>query len=199
MSEPFIGEIHLYAFNFAPRGWALCDGQLMPVSQHTALFSLLGTTYGGDGRNTFGVPDLRGRVPIHMGTGPGLYPRDIGDRGGTEISTLTVSQMPVHNHNATVSDIDLGTITAKLRCNSAECNTQEPEGNTLANTNRNAYINAAPDKDMHDGSVQITQSGTAGGTVTVANNGGSQPHNNMMPYLTINYCIALVGLFPSRS
>ncbi|MCP5108609.1 MAG: phage tail protein [bacterium] len=199
MSEPFIGQIQTYGFNFAPRGWALCDGQLLPISQNTALFSLLGTIYGGDGRTTFALPDLRGRAPIHFGNGPGLSTRKIGSRGGEQWVTLAVTQMPSHNHDATVGNIDLGTISAKLRCNTTESNTQAPEGNALANSNRNTYLNAAPDQDMHADSIEVTQSGTAGGTVTVYNNGGSQPHDNMQPYLTINYSIALVGLFPSRS
>ncbi len=189
MSEPFIGEIHTYAFNFPPRGWALCDGQLMQVSQHTALFSLVGTTYGGDGRNTFGLPDLRGRAPVHMGTGPGLSPKDIGDRGGLEIVTLQVSQMPLHNHDASSSGF-----TARMLCNNGPATKDTPVNNTLAELDRsNQYTDQAPNAQMAAGTVQID------GAVTIANNGGSQPHLNMPPYLTLNFSIALLGLFPSRS
>jgi microcystin-dependent protein len=199
MSEPFIGQIQPFGFDFAPRGWAKCDGQLLPISQNTALFSLLGITYGGDGKTTFALPDLRGRLPMHQGTGPGLSMRKMGQKPGTEITVLTLAQMPSHNHTGQVSNINLGTITAKLRCNTNESNTQAPEGNTIANANRNTYTDQAPNQDMHADSIEISQSGTATGSVTISNNGGSQPFSIMNPSLVINYCIALVGLFPSRS
>jgi microcystin-dependent protein len=188
MSEPFIGQIQTYGFNFAPRGWALCDGQLLPISQNTALFSLLGTIYGGDGRTTFALPDLRGRAPIHMGNGPGLSTRKIGSKGGSEFVTLTEAQMPAHDHTGTAN------LSGKIRCNSGAGNVDSPVGNALAEIDRvNQYSNAGPNADMHDDTV------SASGNLTTATAGGSQPHNNMQPYLTINYCIALVGLFPSRS
>ncbi len=199
MSEPFIGQIQTYGFNFAPRGWALCDGQLLAISTHSALFSLLGTIYGGDGRTTFALPDLRGRFPTHFGNGPGLSTRKIGAKGGTETETLNINHLPSHNHTGQVSNINLGTISAKLRCNTAESNTQAPEGNTLANANRNTYIDQAPNQDMHAGSIEISQTGTATGSVTISNTGGSQAFSIMNPFLVINFCIALVGLFPSRS
>ncbi len=189
MSEPFIGQIQTYGFNFAPRGWALCDGQLLPISQNTALFSLLGTIYGGDGRNTLGLPDLRGRAPIHFGNGPGLSTRKIGSKGGEEWVTLNLTQMPSHNHTASSSGF-----TARMLCNNGPATKDTPVGNTLAELDRsNQYTDQAPNAQMAAGTVEID------GAVTINNNGGSQPHHNMQPYLTINYSIALVGLFPSRS
>lgn len=185
MSEPFIGQIQPYAFNFAPRGWALCDGQLLPISSNSALFSLIGTTYGGDGKTTFALPDLRGRSPMHQGHGPGLSARKIGQKAGTEYDTLTVAQMPSHNHSVSV--------TATLRANSQAADHPDPANNTLSfvAATRDVYNTQDPDVDMHSGSV------VASGTVS--NNGGSQPFPIMQPYLVINYCIALVGIFPSRS
>jgi len=179
MSEPFIGEIKMVGFNFAPRGWALCDGQLLPISQNTALFSLLGTTYGGDGRTTFGLPDLRGRVPTHQGTGPGLTNRRIGEKIGTEYVTLNVAQMPSHNHAA----------TGALAANSDGASTTAAVGNVLAEADENTYTSEAANENMQSGTV----------SVTVSNAGGGQPHNNMQPTLCINFVIALVGLFPSRN
>lgn len=188
MSEPFIGQIQPYGFNFAPRGWATCDGQLLPISQNTALFSLLGTIYGGDGRTTFALPDLRGRAPMHQGNGPGLYTRKIGGKGGTEMVTLAVSQMPAHDHTGQA------TLIGKVKCSSGAGNADSPVGNSLAELDRhNQYSNAGANADMANGTVDAT------GTLTTSTAGGSQPHNNMPPYLVINYCIALVGLFPSRS
>ncbi len=188
MSEPFIGQIQPFGFNFAPRGWALCDGQLLPISQNSALFSLLGTIYGGDGRTTVGLPDLRGRVPMHMGSGPGLTSRRIGDKSGYEAVTLTTAQMPAHDHTGTAD------LHGKVRCNSAAGNVDSPAGNCLAKIDRtNQYSDAGPNGDMADGTV------SACGNLTTATAGGSQAHSNMQPYLAINYCIALVGLFPSRS
>lgn len=188
MSEPFIGQIQPYGFNFAPRGWALCDGQLLPISSNTALFSLLGTIYGGDGRTTFALPDLRGRTPIHQGNGPGLSTRKIGSRGGEEWVTLNQAQMPAHDHTGQA------TLSGKVKCNSGAGNADTPVGNALATISRtNQYSNAGANADMGDGTVD------AHGNLTTTTAGGSMPHDNMQPYLTINYCIALVGLFPSRS
>jgi microcystin-dependent protein len=188
MSEPFIGQIQTYAFNFAPRGWAKCDGQLLPISSNTSLFSLMGTNYGGDGRTTFALPDLRGRAPMHQGNGPGLYTRKIGGKGGTEMVTLAVSQMPAHDHTGTA------TLSGKVKCNSCTGNADTPVGNSLAKISRtNQYSNAGTNADMDDGTVDAT------GTLTTSTAGGSQYHDNMQPFLVINYCIALVGLFPSRS
>jgi microcystin-dependent protein len=187
MSEPFVGQIQPFGFNFAPRGWAMCDGQLLPISSNSALFSLLGTTYGGDGRTTFALPDLRGRVPMHMGNGPGLSTRKIGEKSGAENVTLTTMQMPAHDHSGS------GNVTGTVQANSGAGDTDNPAGNTLATLSRtNQYSTAGPNAAMHSDTV----TGTGNFTTTTA--GGSQSHNNMQPYLVINYCIALVGLFPSR-
>jgi microcystin-dependent protein len=183
MSDPFIAEIVMFGGNFAPRGWALCDGQLLQISQHSALFSLLGTTYGGDGRTTFQLPDLRGRFPMHPGNGPGLSTRRLGEKSGTETETLTVGQMPSHTHT--------GTGTVKVSGDAA--NTNNPTGNALSLAE--AYSNqpfpespAVPLKLRAD-SVEVTN----------ANAGGGQSHNNMPPFQCVHFIIALQGIFPSRN
>ncbi len=165
MSEPFLSEIRLMSFNFAPKGWAMCNGQLMQINQNQALFSLLGTTYGGDGRVTFGLPDLRGRTPIHVGGGYLL-----GQRGGETAHTLTLSEMPTHMHFA--------------RAQSAT-GTQLPAVGGLLSQASNVY--RTPDNLL------------AINPATISNVGGSQPHNNMQPYLVITFCIALQGIFPSQN
>ncbi len=180
MSDPFIGEIRMVGFTFPPRGWASCDGQLVSIAQYSALFALLGTTYGGNGQTTFALPDLRGRVPIHSGAGLGLSPYSQGQQGGTENVTLNITQIPVHNHTAA------GTASA---VNGAG-NSKTPTGNTWASLSReNAYSNATADQTMAANNV----------AVTVNNAGGSQPHTNIQPYLAIYFCIALEGIFPSRN
>ncbi|NNE57679.1 MAG: phage tail protein [Hellea sp.] len=176
-SEPFIGEIQPVGFNFCPRGFAEANGQLLAISQYSALFSLYGTIYGGDGRTTFALPDLRSRVPIHMGTGPGLSSRPIGSRGGAETNTMTVGQMPSHTHRAGV----------QTRTETA--NSTTPRKNSFSVTADNSYF------DGTDPSGRFMNSNT----IAVDNAGGGQSQNNMQPYLTINYCVALVGLYPSRS
>ena len=179
-SEPFIAEIKMFAGNFAPRGYAFCDGAILPISQNQALFSLLGTTYGGDGRTTFALPDLRGRTAIHPGTGPGLSAYRLGQAGGAEQVTLTVNQMPSHNHS----------VSATLRGTNTAGDSSVPGGNTLASKSRtDIYQTAAPDVDMQAGSVAVSQ----------ANAGGGQAHENRMPYLAINHIIALQGIYPSRN
>ncbi|MCB9630425.1 MAG: phage tail protein [Sandaracinaceae bacterium] len=172
MSEPFVGEIRMFAGNFAPRGWAFCDGQLLAISQNDALFSLLGTIYGGDGRTTFGLPDMRGRLPMHAGTGPGLTPMRLGERGGVERVTLTELQIPSHRH-APVGSSDLA----------VEAN---PGGAVLAATSSvDLYSSAAPDTTLSPlASAQV---------------GGSQNHTNEMPFTCVNFIIALFGIYPSRS
>ena len=175
MSEPFLGEIRLFPYNFAPRGWAFCSGQILPIAQNTALFSLLGTTYGGNGQTTFALPDLRGRRAISSGQGPGLASYDLGQVAGTESATLTVNNMPAHNHPAT------------LNAAGTDADQNKPAGNSLANTSGNTYSAAAPSNAMNQGDVVI---GLAG---------GSQPFSILDPYLTLNYCIALEGIFPSRN
>jgi microcystin-dependent protein len=172
MSEPFVGEIRMFAGNFAPSGWVFCDGQLLAISQNDALFSLIGTIYGGDGETTFGLPDLRGRIPIHTGTGPGLSPKQQGQQGGTETETLTVNQIPSHTHALTAS--------------SANADDVAPAGKTLAATTHDLYITAPSAGDM-----------TAMHAAAVTNAGGSQSHSNLMPTLCIHFIISLFGIFPS--
>lgn len=171
MSEPFIGQIVMFGGNFAPRGWAFCDGQLLPIAQYQALFSILGTTYGGDGRTTFALPDLRGRAPIHAGHGPGLTDRRLGASGGAESVTLLVSEMPNHSHNMVGS--------------TQPADDDNPSGNYPAKTSGDAYSQTSAPAPMAPGVIQ--------------GQGGSQPHNNMPPWRAVNYIIALQGLFPSRS
>lgn len=172
MSEPFVAEIRIFAGNFAPRGWAFCNGQLLPVSQNTALFSLIGTTYGGDGRTTTALPNLQGRAPMHPGRGPGLTDRRLGQRGGVEMVTLSEAQMPNHTHTLRASD---------------EIGEDRPAvGRALArSTGGNMY---------HTSANLVPMASQA-----LPDAGGSQAHNNMQPYLTMNFIIALVGLYPSRS
>lgn len=174
VAEPFLGEIRMFAGNFAPRGWALCDGQLLPISQYSSLFSILGTTYGGDGRTTFALPDLRGRVPVHAGdsTGPGLTRRYWGNKGGTETETLTVNQIPSHSHT--------------LFASSEGADQVSPEDGTLAAKVRTKNYNAEePDVNMRAESIE--------------NTGGGQAHNNMPPFACVNFIISLQGTFPSRN
>ncbi len=171
-SEPFIAQITMFGGNFAPRGWALCDGQILPIAQNQALFSLLGTTYGGDGRSTFGLPDLRGRVALHPGNGPGLTSRRLGEKGGGETVLLTTNNLPSHRHDA------LGTNSAGDQ--------EVPGGNAWAKKSRDRdYKAAAPDIAMHEYSIGLT--------------GASQAFNSMPPFLAVNHIIALVGVFPSRN
>jgi microcystin-dependent protein len=186
--DPFIGEIVLFAGNFAPRSWALCDGQLLAINSHSALFSILGTTYGGDGRTTFALPDLRGRTPVHPGHGPGLSDYDLGERGGTERVTLTVSQMPSHSHIVNTS-----TIIAQLPASTASGGATEPGPTDYPSSS--AGIGAP----IYGGKVNTHIDAVVGGTATVLNNGGSQYHTNIQPFLGINYIIALQGIFPSRN
>lgn len=172
MSEPFVGEIRMFAGNFAPRGWAFCDGQLLAVSQNDALFSLLGTIYGGDGRTTFGLPDLRGRLPIHSGHGPGLSERRLGAKGGAENVTLTVNQLPSHGHPLNVST--------------------EPAN--LPNPGSQAFIGTSNVIELFSGEIQESNLNSE----TVTKVGGSRSHTNLMPFLCIHFIIALVGIYPSR-
>src|SRR6056297_254627 len=170
MSEPFVAEIRIFAGNFAPRGWAFCNGQLIPVSQNTALFSLIGTTYGGDGRSTTALPDLQGRAPMHPGRGPGLTSRRLGQRGGTETVTLSEAQLPNHAHSMEVS---------------VEDGERRDPGDSYFGRGNAIYA------DPSNAGSMASQS--------LPNTGGSQAHINLQPYLAINFIIALVGLYPSRS
>ncbi len=173
MAEPFVAEIRMIGCNFAPRGWAFCEGQLLPISQNTALFSLLGTTYGGDGRTTFALPDLRGRAPMHSGAGPGLTVRSLGEQEGTAAVTLIESEIPAHRH--------------AVQGSSSPASQNGP-------TTDSALARSAGGAAYHDG---VADQPLAAPTVGLA--GGSLPHNNLQPYLVVNFIIALQGVFPPRS
>ena len=181
--NPFLAEVVIFAGNFAPRGWAFCDGQLLPIAQNQALFSLLGTMYGGDGRTTFGLPDLRGRAPISPGHGPGLSDYRQGQKSGSETNTLNLLNLPSHNHTASIDvKLSLGV------------------GPGTENLGNGRFLATAAGTDIYnDGAAGLTAKGGTASTVTVNNNGGSQAVNNIQPYLAINYIIALQGVFPSRS
>ena len=166
MSEPFLAEVRIVGFNFPPRGWAFCNGQFLPINQNQALFSLLGTTYGGDGRTTFALPDMRGRTPLHVGSG-----HPLGQRSGEETHSLASNEMPQHTHTAMVS--------------SAEPTSPVPTDNVLGASLNELYASPADLVGLQAG--------------TVGNTGGGQGHENMQPYLALNFCIALQGLFPSRN
>jgi len=175
MVDPFIGEIKMFAGNFAPYGWAFCDGQILQIVQNTALFSILGTTYGGDGIKTFALPNLKGRIPINFGQGPGLSGYALGQAVGSEDASLASNQMPAHSHSAAIKGANAGT-------------TNLPENNLLGKITRMNTYNTpdAPLVNMAEGSVSLS------------NSGGSQPHSNMQPYITLNFIIALQGLYPVR-
>ncbi|MEW9898161.1 tail fiber protein [Chitinivorax sp. PXF-14] len=190
-ADPYLGTICTFGFNFCPRGWAATNGQLMSIAQNTALFSLLGTTYGGDGRVTFALPDLRGRVVVGMGQGPGLAPVDQGQVFGQDNTTLTINSMPAHTHTASTA----ATVTTKLRASSGAGSTDSPAGAVLAKQSRTNIYGAGPaDSDMGGSAVTTTASATT--TVGVA--GGSQPFDQHQPSLGMLTCIAIEGIFPSR-
>jgi microcystin-dependent protein len=173
MADPFVAEIRIFPFNFAPRGWAWCNGQILPISQNTALFSLLGTTYGGDGKSTFALPNLQGSVPLHVGSaqpGPGLSTYDLGQSAGSDDVTLLTTETPSHTHSVMAQTVDQGD-------------------------------NRIPSPSLNLGNTQIYSSAAAGGTLdptAVSVYGGGGPHNNLMPYLTLYFNIALQGVFPQR-
>jgi microcystin-dependent protein len=177
MADAFVGEIRMFGFNFAPKGWATCDGQLLPISQNTALFSLLGTFYGGDGKSTFALPNLEGSSPVHFGQGQGLSLYDLGQSGGTETVTLLSTEMPSHNHGPAVGS-------------TAAADQLSPAGNVWAvGGGRRAAVN------MY---TAAAGSGPIMNPVALSIAGGSLPHNNMPPYLVVNFCIAMQGIFPAR-
>ena len=173
MAEPYLSQITMIAFNFVPRGYAYCDGEILPINQNQELFSLLGTTYGGDGRTSFGLPELRGRVPIHFGTGSGLPTYSLGQRSGEETTTLTVAELPSHTHT--------------VKATTEDANSVRPRNDRVLakSVGDNLYHSASNLVGMASGSVSST--------------GGGQGHNNMMPFLTIGFCIAITGIFPSRN
>ncbi len=172
MADPFVAEIRIFPFNFAPKGWAWCDGQLLPLSQNTALFSLLGTTYGGNGMSNFALPDLQGRAPMHPGQGPGLSLHDLGETGGSETVTLLESEIPSHSHALRANTLD-----------SADTNVPSPNASFALSSGGGLY--------------QAASTGTLSDQA-LAPVGGDQPHNNLQPYLTFYFCIALQGVFPPR-
>jgi len=174
MADPFVAEIRIFPFNFAPKGWAFCDGQLLPLSQNTALFSLLGTTYGGDGKSNFALPDMQGNAPMHPGQGPGLSLHDLGETGGSQTVSLLESEIPSHSHSLNAVGGFNGT--------------------------NNDPTNEVPAKG-DAGLLPYTPSGPSltMALQAIAPAGGDQPHNNMQPYLTLNFCIALQGVFPPRT
>jgi microcystin-dependent protein len=171
--DPFVAEIRIFPFNFAPRGWAFCDGQLLPISQNTALFSLLGTTYGGDGKSTFGLPDMQGNAPMHPGQGPGLSLHDLGEVGGSQTVTLLQSEMPSHPHGMRADALDV-----------ADTNVPNPSASYALSGGGTLY------QDAQNGQLAPQ---------AVAPTGGGQPHNNLQPYLTLNFNIALQGVYPPRT
>ena len=170
--DPFVAEIRIFPFNFAPKGWAFCDGQILPLSQNTALFSLLGTTYGGDGKSNFALPDMQGNAPMHPGQGPGLSLHDLGETGGSETVTLLASEIPSHSHTLVASQAD--------------------------------GIDQSPSGELYASGIGIAAFAPPGPLTTLnasslAPAGGDQPHNNMQPYLTLSFCIALQGVYPPRT
>ena len=174
MADPFVAEIRIFPFNFAPKGWAWCDGQLLPISQNTALFSLLGTTYGGDGKSTFALPDLQGSAPMHPGQGPGLSLHDLGEIGGSQTVTLLESEIPVHAHTLGAQNVPLGGVVLP----GPSTTLSRPASGNLYDASSPAPVFMADE--------------------AIAPTGGGQPHNNMQPFLTFYFNIALQGVFPPR-
>lgn len=204
--DPFIGEIRWVGFTFAPRGWAECDGQLLPIAQHTALFSLLGTTYGGNGQTNFALPDMRGRVPVHVGMGPGLSNRTQGEVGGAEVHSLSVNEMPAHDHALGTHAHTIPALPVDLRASSAAATGVDPGGNVLATATVTGNGNPKVTKIYNAGPANVSLGGggataptvTGAATGMTSSVGGSQPHSTLQPFLTVRCIIALEGIFPSR-
>jgi microcystin-dependent protein len=171
--DPFVAEIRIFPFNFAPKGWAFCDGQILPLSQNTALFSLLGTTYGGDGKSNFALPDMQGNAPMHPGQGPGLSLHDLGETGGSETVSLLESEIPSHSHALRADILDI-----------ADTN--------VVSSNASFALSSGGTLYQASGGVNLSDN-------ALAPAGGDQPHNNMQPYLTLSFCIALQGVYPPRT
>jgi len=176
MADPFVAEIRIFPFNFAPKGWALCDGQILPLSQNTALFSLLGTTYGGDGKSNFALPNLQGSAPMHPGQGPGLSLHDLGETGGSDTVSLLESEIPMHSHGMMAFNLP------------GDQGAPSPARALARSVNGFAYVPGSPQPALVPMSDQM-----------LAPAGGDQPHNNLMPYLTCSFCIALQGVYPPRT
>jgi microcystin-dependent protein len=172
MADPFVAEIRIFPFNFAPKGWAFCDGQILPLSQNTALFSLLGTYYGGDGKSNFALPDIQGNAPMHPSQGPGLSLHGLGETGGSETVSLLESEIPSHSHTLKADVLDI-----------ADTNVVSPNA-SLALSSGGTLYQDTPNGSMSDNAITPA--------------GGDQPHNNMQPYLTLNFCIALQGVYPGH-
>jgi microcystin-dependent protein len=182
MSQPFVGQVMMFGGNFAPQGWMTCSGQILPISEYETLFNLVGTTYGGDGQTTFGLPDLQGRIPLNQGTGPGLSPRVIGQKAGTESVTLTTAQIPLHTHSVNAVN--------------ANANQQAPAGNSI-------FANEVSTA-TGGGNAFTYLAGTPASTspllaATLNQSGGSTPHENIQPVLAVTYCISLFGIYPSQN
>lgn len=177
MAEPFLSEIRIFSFNYAPQGWAMCNGQLLPINQNQALFALLGTTYGGNGQNNFALPDLRGRAPDHFGNGHGL-----GEGGGEMVHTLTLNELPTHLHGFNANSC--------VASATANASAGAPTSNYWANSGKTCFSTADQNNPINSGAMNASTVGTVG---------GSQPHQNMQPYLVLNFCIALLGIFPSQN
>lgn len=190
--EGFLGEVKMFAGNFAPRGWAFCDGQLLPISQNQALFSLLGTTYGGDGRTTFALPDLRGRAPIGPRNGPGLSNYREGQKGGVEYNILNILQMPAHNHNVIINNN--GTVSIPVNSEAGNEDESNPGAGVLANTGADNFSSETTTAIYSGNPIAIQ-----GITANTLNTGANQSVENRQPFLAINYIIALQGVFPSRN
>jgi microcystin-dependent protein len=174
--DPFVAEIRIFPFNFPPKGWAFCDGQLMALSQNTALFSLLGTTYGGDGKSNFALPNMQGNAPMHPGQGPGLSLHDLGETGGSETESLLESEIPNHSHSMMAINLV------------ADQAAPDPTRGVARSVNVTAYVAGSTNPPL----VPMN-------SMMIAPAGGNQPHNNLMPYLTLNFCIALQGVYPPRT
>ncbi|MGN6817499.1 MAG: phage tail protein [Sphingomonas sp.] len=179
MSSPFLAEIRTFSFNFAPKGWAMCNGQILSIQQNAALFSLVGTTYGGNGVTTFAIPNLQGRVPIHQGQGPGLANVALGEISGQETQTLTSQQMPIHTHGFTATTSPATKKPVNLGVFADDVDSQAVDYFAAFNAPNSSYVNLSP--------------------LSMSTAGGNQPHNNMQPYLVLTICIALQGIFPSRN
>jgi len=213
----WLGEIRWVPYNFAPRGWAFCDGQILPIAQNTALFSLLGTTYGGNGITTFALLDMRARVPLHAGTGaPGLSTRDLGEEGGVESVTLTVAQIAAHTHTLASHTHAIPALAVDVKASSGAATTASPGGNALAVATlegggggrgdgpgaprlTNIYNASAPDVSLNAGTAATIAGTTGGGSGATMSTGGSTPHDNMQSFLAIHCIIALDGLYPARN